>query len=314
LNAIGQLPLEKAPVEVSAIVLDESPLVRMAALFALGNLKDRSTVFSILNRLEDEDLYVRAVALLALQKFDFKDDWLPRLESLIRDECSWVRLEAARLLLRELKIPSREALRQMIKDENTQIRFFGTKLAGYYLAEDLRPTLEYCASIKGGSTRRNARQLLKRLDWEEWSKDPELLKKKKEEERRRAQNKASKKRLRVLRKEAKEAIKALNDLGWESLIVTEVAGSNYVGWETLYADLTVGQELDLKREPENAYDSNAVLVMDKAGNKLGYIPAYRNKDLAGRLDSVEDFRTILLQVDYEARVQKLYIEVFNKIA
>jgi len=70
--------------------------------------------------------------------------------------------------------------------------------------------------------------------------------------------------------------------------------------------------LELKREPENPYDANAVLVLDKAANKLGYIPAYRNKDLAVRLDAGEEFRTILLQVDYEARVEKLFIEVFTK--
>ena len=312
LNAIGQLPLEKAPSEVSAILVDESPLVRMAALFALGNLKDHSTKPSVLIRLKDEDPYGRAVALLALQKFEFEEGWLPRLEPLVRDESGWVRLETARLLLRELKIPSREALRQMIRDENTQIRFFGTKLAAYFLEEDLRPALEYCASIKGGGARRNARQLLKRLDWEEWSKDPELLKKNKEEERQQDHDKSSRKRLRALRKEAKETIKVFEEEGWESLMVTEVAGSNYVDWETLYAGLEPGERLELKREPENTYDANAVMVMDKEGNKLGYIPAYRNKDLAGRLDTGEDFRTILLQVDYEARVQKLFIEVFTK--
>jgi HEAT repeat protein len=49
-NAVGQLPLEKAPAELSAIVLDNSPLIRMAALFALGNLKDRTTEAVILKR------------------------------------------------------------------------------------------------------------------------------------------------------------------------------------------------------------------------------------------------------------------------
>jgi HEAT repeat protein len=149
LIAIGQLPLEKAPAEVSAMLLDESPLVRMAALFALGNLKDSKTIPFILNHLEDGDQYVRAVAILTLQKFDFQEDWLPLLEPLVSDDCTWVRLEVARLFLGELLIPSREALMHMLQDENTQIRFFGTKLAGYHLEEDLRSALEYCASIKG---------------------------------------------------------------------------------------------------------------------------------------------------------------------
>ena len=93
---------------------------------------------------------------------------------------------------------------------------------------------------------------------------------------------------------------------------TYVAGSNYVDWEMLYADLEAGEALTMKREPENPHDENAVLVLDKEGNKLGFIPAYRNKDLAARLDAGDEFRTILLQVDYEARVEKLFIEVFTK--
>lgn len=312
LNAIGQLSLEKAPAEVSAMLLDESPLIRMASLFALGNFKDSRTISFILNRIEDEDQYVRAVAILAVQKFEFQEEWLPLLEPLSSDECTWVRLETARLLLRERLIPSRKALMRMIRDDNTQIRLFGTKLAGYYLEEDLRPALEYCASIKGGSARRNARQLVERLNWQEWSKDPELLKQKKAEARQREQDKASKKRLRALCKSANEAIKALKDAGWESLMVVHVAGSAHVDWETLYSDLVVGEALVLKREPGNPHDANAILVLDKEGNKLGYIPAYRNKALSMKLDAGEELRSILLQVNYKSRVHQLYIEVFRK--
>jgi HEAT repeat protein len=310
LNAIGQLPLEKAPAEVNAMLLDESPLVRMAALFALGRLKDSVTIPSILNRLGDPDPYVRAVALLALQKFPFDPVWLPRLDPLLTDDCAWVRLETARLLLRELRISSREGLSHMLRDENQQIRFFATKLAVYFLAEDLRPALAYCSGVKGGSARRNARQLLKRLDWQEWAKDPELLKQKKAEARREEQNAASRKPLRSLRQETKDILKALKTAGWESLMVTEVAGSAYVDWEVLYSDLQAGEDLTLKREPGNPHDDNAILVLDKAGNKLGYIPTYRNRALAQRLDAGENLRTILLQVNRDARVGQLHIEVF----
>jgi len=265
-----------------------------------------------INRLDDEDPYVRAVAILALQKFDFQEEWLPRLGSLGSDVCTWVRLETARLFLRELLIPTREALMQMLRDDNTQIRFFGTKLAGYYLAEDLRPALEYCASIKGGGARRNARKLIERLNWQKWAKDPELLKQKKAEARQCEQEKASRKRLRALRKSAKDTIRTLKDAGWESLMVTHVAGSAYVDWEALYVDLEVGERLEFEREPENPHDANAILVIDKEGNKLGYIPAYCNKGLAERLDAGEKFRSILLQVDYDNRVYQLHIEVFRK--
>jgi single-stranded-DNA-specific exonuclease len=98
--------------------------------------------------------------------------------------------------------------------------------------------------------------------------------------------------------------------GWESLLVTDVAGSAYVDWKTLYADLAVGESLELKREPKNPHDPNAILVQDRKGNKLGYVPAVRNKRLAGKLDAGEAVKTILLQVNFDARVHQLHKEVF----
>ncbi len=252
LLAIGQLPLESAPPEVGAMLLDESPVVRMGALFALSRLRDDKTIPLVSKRLQDGDPTVRATALIVLRKFTFEEGWLTHLAPLVADENSWVRLETARLLLEIQRIPSRAALMRMLQDERHQIRFFATQLAPHFLEEDLRPALEECASIKGGYARRNAKQLIERLNWEKWSEDPELLKRKKAEARQRELNEASRKRLKRLRKGAKEAINALKADGWESLMVTDVAGSAYVDWNTLYADLEAGELLELKREPENS--------------------------------------------------------------
>jgi len=40
---------------------------------------------------------------------------------------------------------------------------------------------------------------------------------------------------------SKEDVKALKDAGWASMMVTKVAGPNYVFWQTLNADLEVGE-------------------------------------------------------------------------
>lgn len=269
LNAIGQLSLSKAPAEVSAMLLDESPVVRMASLFALGSLKDEQTIPFILNRIEDKDPFVRAVMLQTLGAFPFCDDWLTRLDHSARDASTWVRLETARLLQGEHSITSREALIQMLRDENVQVRLFATQLASYHLKEDLRPALEYCASIKGGSARRNARQLLERLNWQMWSKDPELLAMKKKEAIQQKQEKVHKKHSQELRKRVADKRKVLREEGWVSLLVTQVAGAAYVDWETLYAGLEIGELLGLKREPGNPHDDNAILVLDEEENKLG---------------------------------------------
>lgn len=312
LLAIGQLPLESAPPEVGAMLLDESPVVRMGAMFALGRLRDDKAIPLVLKRLQDNDPTVRAVALITLGKFPFEKAWLPHLAPLVADESPWVRLETARLLLETQRIPSRAALMRMLQDEHDQIRFFATKIAVVYLKEDLRPALEVCAGIKGGYARRNAKQLIEHLNRQEWAKDPELLKRKKAEARRLERDKAKKEHLRRLRSGAREALNALKAAGWESLMVTDVAGSAYVDWKNLYTGLAMGEPLELKREPENPHDSNAILVLDRKGNKLGYVPTVRNKRLARKLDAGEAVKAILLQVDYDVRVHQLHIEVFVK--
>lgn len=304
LLAIGQLPLENAPYDVSALLLDEKPILRTAALFALGKLKDLQTLPSILNRLKDTDPYVRAVALQSLSKFPFDSAWLPILEPLTADENAWVRLETARLLFRNSTISTREALMRMLRDEKQQIRFFGSKLANSHLDEDLRPTLEYCASIKGGNARRNARTLLKLLDQRKGISEPEAQK--------HAQEQVQKKRLQALRKGAKSILTRLEAEGWQSLLVTQVAGTAYVDWETLYAPLEPGNFVNLIREPENPFDDLAIMVQDENGQKLGYIPAALNYHLAYRMDEGKEFPTIVLKIDRQSRVHYMTIEVLGK--
>ena len=48
--------------------------------------------------------------------------------------------------------------------------------------------------------------------------------------------------------------------------------------------LDVGDRVELKRDPVNAYDKNAVAVFNTRGHKLGYIPAQVAVDLARSLD------------------------------
>lgn len=49
--------------------------------------------------------------------------------------------------------------------------------------------------------------------------------------------------------------------------------------------VTVGQELGLLREPNNAYDPHAVIVVLRDGVKLGYVPRYYSQMVARLLDS-----------------------------
>ena len=69
------------------------------------------------------------------------------------------------------------------------------------------------------------------------------------------------------------------------LLKTNVAGCNHIKHlpEKLRA-LTVGQKLTLLREPDNAYDKRAILVMD-GDVKLGYIPRKLNGIFSRLMDA-----------------------------
>lgn len=46
--------------------------------------------------------------------------------------------------------------------------------------------------------------------------------------------------------------------------------------EDVYESLVVGDELELRREPDNPHDSNAIEVYTRRGQKLGYVPRIKN--------------------------------------
>lgn len=71
-----------------------------------------------------------------------------------------------------------------------------------------------------------------------------------------------------------------------------LAGFQYHEGETLWSYLTVGDRLELRREPDNPHDSHAIRV-DWNGRKLGYLPRTQNQTTALMLDN---------QVALEARI------------
>jgi hypothetical protein len=62
------------------------------------------------------------------------------------------------------------------------------------------------------------------------------------------------------------------------LVTVGVAGfSYYEGMEeAVFNALAVGDELELRREPENPHDPNAIEVYTQNGYKLGYVPMIEN--------------------------------------
>lgn len=63
-----------------------------------------------------------------------------------------------------------------------------------------------------------------------------------------------------------------------------LAGFQYHDGEELWTYLTVGDNLELVREPGNPHDANAIRI-DWLGRKLGYVPRAENQAAARLMDA-----------------------------
>ena len=67
-------------------------------------------------------------------------------------------------------------------------------------------------------------------------------------------------------------------------IVTRITGVSYEGRQQVVSLLKVGETVFLVRDPDNAYDRNAIRVIRGDQSQLGYV----NRDIAARLAPVLD--------------------------
>ena len=74
---------------------------------------------------------------------------------------------------------------------------------------------------------------------------------------------------------------------------TEIAGTFFRDLDAVIDFLDAGDILYLKREPENKYDSNAILVTAEDGYVLGYVPKTQNQSLVSLMDAGERLYAIL---------------------
>ena len=94
-------------------------------------------------------------------------------------------------------------------------------------------------------------------------------------------------------------------------MTTNVAGTTHVpDIVSLAQRLKPGDRLFLLREPNNKYDSNAILVLNQKEQKLGFIPKANNPLLAKMMDE-----GLALYADVDAIEQngswvKIVINVF----
>ena len=70
------------------------------------------------------------------------------------------------------------------------------------------------------------------------------------------------------------------------LFDTYIAGSSFVeGIEELEKHLNEGEKLDFFREPDNKYDSKAIVIKTDNGAKIGYVPRNDNVIFSRLMDA-----------------------------
>jgi HIRAN domain-containing protein len=78
------------------------------------------------------------------------------------------------------------------------------------------------------------------------------------------------------------------------LVRTFVAGTAYYDAERAFEELAEGQELTLRRQPDNPHDRKAIEVYSSRGSKLGYVPRIDNSALTALLDDGRQLRARIM--------------------
>lgn len=94
------------------------------------------------------------------------------------------------------------------------------------------------------------------------------------------------------------------------LLKTRLAGYRYYQADKAYKYLLPGDELELRREPQNPQDHRAVEVY-WGGEKLGYLPREDNSAIAQLMDRKERLRAIVSEIRNTRNYwERIWIEVY----
>jgi len=92
-----------------------------------------------------------------------------------------------------------------------------------------------------------------------------------------------------------------------------VAGTTFLkDLNKIEEQLSEGQILDLKREPDNKYDNFAIAIYHSSGEKIGYIPRDKNEMMARLMDAGKWFFGKVQKKSWEGSWLKIDIEIYLK--
>ncbi|MEW6724600.1 MAG: single-stranded-DNA-specific exonuclease RecJ [Bacillota bacterium] len=86
------------------------------------------------------------------------------------------------------------------------------------------------------------------------------------------------------------------DLVSREAFYTKVAGVTFENRQAMVSQCRVGESLRLVRQPENPHDPNAVAILNRQGQQLGFLNARLAKNLAPLLDGGETYLASVSQV------------------
>ena len=89
-----------------------------------------------------------------------------------------------------------------------------------------------------------------------------------------------------------------------------VAGTSHIEDETILDALKVGDTLWLRREPENRFDANAILVLDGEKRKCGYIPEKDNIVFARLMDAGKCLIAKIVRLEEKRSFRQINISIF----
>ncbi len=94
------------------------------------------------------------------------------------------------------------------------------------------------------------------------------------------------------------------------LFKTYIAGITHLDDDEPVDKLETGDKLILKRQPENRFDENAILVLDQKERKLGYVPEKDNIVFTRLMDAGKYLTAKVVDINDDNYFRKVGIEIY----
>ncbi len=94
------------------------------------------------------------------------------------------------------------------------------------------------------------------------------------------------------------------------LFKTYIAGITHLDDDEPVDKLETGDKLILKRQPENRFDENAILVLDQKERKLGYVPEKDNIVFTRLMDAGKYLTAKVVDINDAGYFRKVGIEIY----